>query len=143
MINIACQSQGCIIQLPTCINLVLMQYNPPVHANEWISQCNLLHCCKGWKHTHPGQSHSSDHRTQESNDRCNSLLDPAWKSKIYGNTISDNGHHHTKTSDLIILSHYKGSLTVQVPPFMHGSETQSSMFVWQLAPVHPGIHPQL
>lgn len=40
MINIACQSQGCIIQLPTCINLVLMPYI--VHANEINGSHNAI-----------------------------------------------------------------------------------------------------
>ena len=44
-----------------------------------ISQHSLIHCCKGWKHTHHGQSHSSSHRSQEHSHRCNSLLDPTWK----------------------------------------------------------------
>ena len=43
------------------------------------SQCHFLHCCKGWKHTHHGQSHSFFHRSQENNDRCSGLLDPEYK----------------------------------------------------------------
>jgi len=48
---------------------------------DGISQCNL-HCCKGLKHTHHGQSHSSSHRSQEHSHRCNRLLDPAWNQEI-------------------------------------------------------------